>query len=127
MSRATEWIRGHAPAMSADQLLRATVVVSVVLVVLVGATLVVTIQQRANLDATLRSDEVAACRAAFNAELITGPTAAALKAIADHGIESRQYRAAADSVDVDRYLQLTELSRVRPAAFVAACRREAPD
>jgi hypothetical protein len=113
--------------MSADQLLRATVVVSVVLVVLVGATLVVTIQSRANLDATIRSDEVSACRAAFNAELITGPTAAALKAIADHGIDSREYQAAADSVDVDRYLALTELSRTAPARFVATCKREAPD
>lgn len=132
--RATAWIRAHAPVASTRALFLGAVLASALIVSLAAANLVVTLRNQAGIDATrrfestqLESDEVAACRAAFSAELITGPTAAALKAIAEHGIDTPQYRAAADQVDVDRYQELVTMSRIDADRFLEVCRREAPD
>lgn len=125
------WIRNHAPAATISHLTKAAIAVSLLIVGLAGATLWLTIQNGAQLDATRRfeeaqavSDEITACRASFSALLVSGPTAAALKALSDYGAESGQYRDAADSADPERYIALAELSGADPAAFLRECHAE---
>lgn len=78
------------------------------------------------LRAQRRSDELRSCSTSFAAELVTGPTAAALKALADHGADSPQFRDAVNRADPVRYIALARLSRTDPAAFLRACRRATP-
>ena len=127
------WIREHAPAASTTQLTRAAIAVSVLIVGLAAATLFLTIQNRASLDATRRfeqaqslSDDVSACRAALTIELLTGPTARALKVASEHGLDSPEYQAAVRPLDPDRAERLAALSRTNPQLFLKVCRTEAP-
>lgn len=125
------WVREHAPAATTEHLTKAAIAVSLLIVGLAGATLWLTIQNGAQLDATRRfeeaqaaSDEIGACRASLSAILITGPTAQALKALNDYGADSPQYREAVAAADPVRYIQLAELSGSDPDAFLLVCRRE---
>lgn len=125
------WVREHAPAATTEHLTKAAIAVSLLLVGLTGATLWLTIQNAAQLDATRRfeeaqasSDEIGACRASFSAILITGPTAAALKALNDYGTDSAQYRDAVAQADPARYIALAELSGSDPGEFLKVCHRE---
>lgn len=68
-----------------------------------------------------RSDEISACRSAFSAELITGPTVAALKALATTGVDSPEFRAAVDRADEERFVELAVLSRTDQEAFLELC------
>lgn len=125
------WVRDHAPAATTEHLTKAAIAVSLLIVGLAAATLWLTIQNGAQLDATRRfeqaqssSDEITACRASFSALLVTGPTAAALKALSDHGAESAEYRAAVASADPARYIALAELSGTDPDEFLRVCHAE---
>lgn len=82
----TAWIRRNAPTMSTDNLVRLTALVSVLLVALAAVTVYLTAQGRWGDQRAARSDELRACSASFSAELVTGPTARSLKALADHGV-----------------------------------------
>lgn len=125
------WIREHAPAATTEHLTKAAIAVSIVIVALAGATLYLTIQNSAQLDATRRferaqslSDEVSACRASYSELLVQGPTAAALKAAADKGLDSPEFFAEARKADPERFVRLAELSASDPDRFVRICRRE---
>ena len=69
-----------------------------------------------------RSDEIASCRSSFSSELITGPTVAALKAMAVHGSESDEFVAAATAADPERFQMLAVLSRSNPSEFLRLCK-----
>lgn len=73
-----------------------------------------------------RSEEIASCRSSFSAELVTGPTAAALKALSDFGPDSAEYREAADSADPKRFIALAEMSRTNTGEFLRICRDQTP-
>lgn len=122
--RATRWVRKHAATPSNDQLIRATVVVSVLLVVLSGATLYLTAQGRIGDERANRSDEIRSCSSSFSAELVTGPTAAALKALAEHGTESTEFQSAVDQANPNRFIVLAKMSRSDPDEFLRICRTE---
>ena len=83
MNHATKWIRSHALSPSTDHLVWATVAVSVLLLLLACATLYLTAQGRLGDARANRSDEIRSCSSSFSAELVTGPTALALKALAE--------------------------------------------
>lgn len=125
------WVREHAPAATTEHLTKAAIAVSLLIVGLAGATLWLTIQNGAQLDATRRfeqaqasSDEITACRASFSALLVTGPTAASLKALSEYGADSPQYRDAVAAADPERYIALAELSGSDPDQFLQVCRNE---
>lgn len=120
-TRATNWIRSHAATPSNDQLIRATIAVSVLLVLLAGATLYLTAQGRIEDERANRSDEIRSCSSSFSAELVTGPTAAALKALADHGADSPEFRQAVDGADPARFIVLAKMSRTDPDQFLRIC------
>jgi hypothetical protein len=120
----TSWIRTHAPALSTDALVRVTAFVSVLLVGLAGLTVYLTAQGRWGDQRAARSDELRACSASFSAELVTGPTAKALKALADHGANSPEFRAAVAQADPNRFIELSELARTDPDQFIAICRTD---
>jgi len=122
MSRATRWIRTHAVTPTTDQLIRATVLVSLLLLVLAGITLFLTAQGRWGDERANRSDEIRSCSSSFSAELVTGPTALALKALADHGADSVEFRDAVDGADPERFIVLAKLSRTDPDEFLQICR-----
>lgn len=124
MNRATRWIRSHAVTPTTDQLIRATVAVSILLLLLAAATLWLTAQGRIGDQRANRSDEIRSCSSSFSAELVTGPTAAALKALADHGEASPQFRAAVDRADPERFIVLAQMSRTDPDRFLRICRAE---
>ena len=121
MTRATRWIRTHAVTPTTDQLIRATVFVSLLLLLLAAATLYLTAQGRLGDERANRSDEIRSCSSSFNAELVTGPTAAALKALADHGADSPEFRAAVDDADPQRFIRLAKLTRSDPDEFLRIC------
>lgn len=121
MTAAVRWVREHAPAPSTDRLIVAAIVVSVLIVGLSSATLVLAWQERNTNRTQVRTDEIAACRAAYSAELITGPITGALKALAEHGDKSPEFRAAVQQADEERFVDLAELSRTDPDAFLALC------
>lgn len=122
----TRWIKRHAPIVSTDALVRGTALVSVLLVGLAGMTLYLTAQGRWGDARAARSDELRACSASFSAELVIGPTAAALKALADFGAESAEFREAVRSADPGRYIELSRLARTNPTEFIALCRESPP-
>jgi hypothetical protein len=115
------WLRYR--SHSADPLVRATALVVVMLVGLSAITLWLTAQGRLGDQRAARSDELRACSASFSAELVTGPTAAALKALADHGADSPAFRRAVADADPPRFIRLSRLARTNPDAFLRACHR----
>lgn len=119
----TRWIKRNAPALSTDNLIRLTALVSVLLVGLAGATVYLTAQGRWGDQRAARSDELRACSASWSAELVTGPTAAALKALAEHGADSPEFLAEVDRADPDRFIELARLARTDPDEFVRLCRK----
>ena len=121
MTAAVRWVREHAPAPSTDRLIVAAIAVSVLIVGLSSAALVLAWQERTSSSRQVRTDEIAACRAAYSAELITGPITGALKALAEHGDESTEFRAAVQQADEQRFVELAELSRTDPEAFLDLC------
>lgn len=70
-----------------------------------------------------QSDRVSSCRASFSSELVTGPTAEALQAIALHGIESSEFVDAVEGADPRRFQDLIVLSRTDPGEFLRICSR----
>lgn len=68
-----------------------------------------------------RSDRIASCRASFTVELATGPTTLSLKALADHGPDSDEFRQATKTADPRRLVELNKLSRTNPAEFLRQC------
>lgn len=122
----TRWIKRHAPTVSTDALVRGTALVSVLLVGLAGVTLYLTAQGRWGDQRAARSDELRACSASFSAELVTGPTARALKALANHGADSQEFRDAVTAADPDRFIELSQMARTDPSAFIAECRTSPP-
>ncbi|RTL08435.1 MAG: hypothetical protein EKK62_07705 [Acidimicrobiia bacterium] len=121
MSRVAGWVRQHAPAPSTDHLIIGAIITSVLLVSLSFASLIITWQGKTASDRQADADEIAACRSAYSAELVTGPSGEALKALADHGEGSPEFRAAVDTADPNRFIALAELSRTDPAGFLELC------
>ena len=78
------------------------------------------------LDQQSTTDDLAACRSAYSVELVSGPTARALKALGEHGADSPEFRAASDDADPDRLEELVRQSRTDPDAFLRECRAERP-
>lgn len=124
--RLTALIRRYAYAPSTDALVRATVAVSILLVMLTVATLWYTAQGRIGDQRAQRSDDLRSCTSSFSAELVTGPTTAALKALALHGGDSPQFRAAVDEADPQRFKWLAQLSRTDPDRFLRICHEADP-
>jgi len=123
--RLTALIRRYAYAPSTDALVRATVAVSILLVMLTVATLWYTAQGRTAVQGQ-RSDDLRSCTSSFSAELVTGPTAGALKALALHGGDSPQFRAAVDQANPERFKWLAQLSRTDPDRFLRICHEADP-
>lgn len=73
-----------------------------------------------------RSDEIAACWSSFTIELVFGPQAKALKALAVYGVDSDEFQAATASIDPDALAKLARLSRTDSDAFLAECRQRSP-
>lgn len=121
----THWIRRHAPTLSTDALVRVTALVSVLLVCLAAATVYLTAQGRWRDERAARSDELRACSASFSAELVTGPTARALKAAATYGFDSDEFRTAVAEADPGRFVALSRLARTDPGKFLSICRETA--
>lgn len=71
-----------------------------------------------------KSDELAGCRSAFNAEYISGPQARALKALADYGVDSREFEDATNRINPDRFEDLVKLSRTDEGEFLRICRKD---
>ena len=124
MSRVTGWVSEHAPTPSTDHLIIGAICTSFLVVGLAFATLVITWQGQAADRRQANADQIAACRSAYSAELVTGPIGVALKALADHGEQSPEFRAAVDTADPDRFIALAELSRTDPAGFLVLCHTE---
>lgn len=78
----------------------------------------------ATLDAQARSDEVAACRAAYRIELVDAPQLDALKAIAQG--DDAALDEAIDRADVDAYEDVNRRARLDPEGFLRACREANP-
>lgn len=68
-----------------------------------------------------RSDRISSCRASFTVELATGPTTASLKALADYGPDSPEFRRATKAADPVRLISLNKLSRTNPTEFLRRC------
>jgi len=69
-----------------------------------------------------RSDDLASCRSALNAELISGPQADALKALAKYGVDSSQFEQATDRINPKEFQRLIKLSRTDTDAFLNLCK-----
>jgi hypothetical protein len=121
MTGALRWVKAHAPAPSTDRLIVAAILCSVLIVGLSASALVLGWQQRQAGREQARTDEIAACRAAYSAELITGPIAFGLVALAEYGVESDEFRTATKRVNPERFVELAELSRTDTEAFLRLC------
>lgn len=62
------------------------------------------------------------CRASFAAQLVSGPQAVALKALAQYGVDSGEFQAATDQLQPERNQQMVAMSNAKPAAFLKLCR-----
>lgn len=100
----------------------ATGIVCVVLLVLAGAVLLITADSSGDIDAQARSDEITGCRASYSSELVSGPQAQALKALAEYGVDSGEFRAATAQIDPGEFQRLARLSTTDPDKFLALCR-----
>lgn len=66
--------------------------------------------------------ELQGCRASFAAQLVSGPQAVALKALAQYGVESGEFQAATDQLHPDRNQHLVAMSTSEPETFLDLCR-----
>lgn len=70
-----------------------------------------------------RSDRLRACSSTLSVELVSGPQAVALKALADGGLDAPEFKAATDKLQPVRFQKLTRLALADSTAFLEECER----
>ena len=104
-------------------LLIATAIAGVVTAVLVAVAVPVVLSTETSIQGQERSNELRGCTSTLATLLVSGPQAAALKALATEGQNSAAFREATDRLEPERYEQLTKLALTDEDEFLRKCRQ----
>lgn len=73
------------------------------------------------IDQLTENQTLAGCRSQFAAQLVSGPQAVALKALADYGVDSGEFQAATEQLRPEQNARMVALSVDDPDEFVKVC------